>query len=266
VKLVLCSIFLSLFVVECLIRAVTPLNLYEIVPDDPAMGSCFYRYEKGRLKANPGFRGRFMHPEFSGIPVEINDWGLRDGMDEATPPKPEEVSVLILGDSFAFGTGVSLEDTFHERLETRAAEIVNRPLRVFGAGIPGYSPFQELRLLNELAQSTRPNVVVLAFYEGNDFGPNLIARLRDAELIPKAKDKGNDEEEETLKQLRAYENLGLVQLLSAVTGTHYWVGSSATIQLILPRIEPLLVRLDLKKPFACSNYFLNKYLMRTPPP
>jgi hypothetical protein len=59
----------------------------------------------------PGCRGWFR-----GVPVEINEAGLRDrGVDESRP----HWRVAALGGSTTFGSGVAERDTYHARLEER---------------------------------------------------------------------------------------------------------------------------------------------------
>lgn len=227
---VLSAVLLLLFVLECGFRTMVPLQLYEIIPDDPREGPCLSRSDEGRLIAKPGFQGRFMHPEFPGVRVEINEFGLRDGLDEAVPPAPGDAVVLVLGDSVAFGTGVSLEETFHEVLERYSEKIVSRPLRVYSGALPGYDQFKELQMLNELAPKLRPDVVIVALYEGNDFFDNLISEARSEGLLAeREKDKEGGEADEVL----------LVDYLKGVTRLSFWLGSSAMLQKLRPGLEIL---------------------------
>ena len=171
VSLSVCALLLC--GVEGIYRAAIGLHTYDAVSDDPGVGHYLVPSDDpGRFVPRPGYRGRYVHPDFRGVRVEINDSGLRDDPDEAGPPAPDELSVLVLGDSFAFGMGVSLADSFQERLEARGAEITPRSLRVYGGGVPGYGALHERQRLAELAPWTRPDVVIVAVFEGNDFQDN----------------------------------------------------------------------------------------------
>src|SRR5687767_1828066 len=59
----------------------------------------------------PNLRGRFW-----GVPVSINSLGMRDREVDAHPA-PDEFRILVMGDSFAFGLGVSYEDSIPQQLE-----------------------------------------------------------------------------------------------------------------------------------------------------
>lgn len=87
--------------------------------------------------------------------------------------KPEGVRrILILGDSLAFGLGVNddetfpavLEETFRENGE--AAEVIN-------LGVNGYGTVQEFLLLDREGMKYRPDIVVVAFFLGNDIINNI---------------------------------------------------------------------------------------------
>jgi hypothetical protein len=247
IGLALSALLVLLCAVEGAFRAVASVRLYDIVPDDPALGSSMVRREDGRPVGRPGFRGQFIHPEFRGCRVEFNAWGLRDGLDEATPPAEGEASVLVLGDSMSFGTGVALEETFQERLEARAGEITARPLRVYGAAIPGYSTVEELAMLRELAPNARPAVVVVGVFEGNDFQDSwaLEAAAKGREALASAESA-----------------FGL--FLGGVLRLRFWATSSAAFQAL--SLELWLVELGLTDPRVHTNLFLDQCLLVDVPP
>jgi hypothetical protein len=162
----------TLLAAEGSARLVFGLHTYDTVSDDPGYGTCLFRGPDGRGLSIAGYRGRFVHREFPGVRVEVNDWGLRDDLDQARPPEPGEVPVIALGDSFAFGLGVPLADTFHERLEAADPRLL-----VYGAGVPGYGPIDARRMLEDLLTVVRPRCVVYALCEGNDFQDTAAARF-----------------------------------------------------------------------------------------
>ena len=240
----------TLFAVEGVFHTVLPANVYEIFPDDPRSPPCLVPDPVLHVRLRPGFRGRYLHPEFPGLRVDINDLGFRDGLEETAPPPAEDASVLVLGDSLAFGTGVAVDETFHRLLERQAGQITSRPLHVYGAGVPGLGQVDELHHLEALAPVVRPDVVIVAIYEGNDLQDNLEAAVRPRRAFPSPAPAGAAAGPRAL----------LVPFLRAVLHSRFWVGSSAALQYVLPTIERPLVRLGVP-PLVPTNDVLDQSLM-----
>ena len=109
---------------------------------------------------NPAnYRGVYQHVE-----IATNELGMRD---RPLPPQSSSVeTVLILGDSVAFGWGVRVEDTFARKLEARL-RLDGRPVRTVNAAVPGYNTHQEWTFLRLNAARIRADRVVL-IYVDND--------------------------------------------------------------------------------------------------
>jgi lysophospholipase L1-like esterase len=105
----------------------------------------------------PGARGRFGQAEYV-----INSRGLRDVEHEAAAA-PGETRVLVLGDSFAEGFSVGLEDGVARALE-RDLRKEGCPAEVVNGGTVGYSTDQEYLFYRDEGVSYAPRVVVLLFY------------------------------------------------------------------------------------------------------
>jgi hypothetical protein len=103
----------------------------------------------------PGFRGREIAPgdEFD-VEAAVDTRGLRDH-PHAAPPVPAVPAVLALGDSMTFGEGVPADRSFSAVVERETG------VRVYNAGVPGYSSRQMLVRLKRLAPSLRPALVVV---------------------------------------------------------------------------------------------------------
>jgi hypothetical protein len=102
------------------------------------------------------------------VAVEINERGLRDRSHDYEPA-PGLFRIVVLGDSFMEAYQVELEDSLPERLERALAD---RELEVVNLGVGGYGTAQQLLQLREEGLRYRPDLVVLAFYAGNDVQNN----------------------------------------------------------------------------------------------
>ena len=107
--------------------------------------------------------------------VTINKEGFRD-QDHAVAKGPETFRVVVLGDSNVEAFQVRKEDTFWSVLERRLQGcpwLSRRPVEVLGFGVSGYSTTQELLAYEKFARKYRPDIVVLAFFIGNDLRENV---------------------------------------------------------------------------------------------
>ncbi len=94
--------------------------------------------------------------------VSLNARGYR-GRRLALPREGDHVRVVVLGDSIAFGYGVSDEQAFPHLLDVR-----DNGLEVGNLAVEGYGPAQELLLLRNEGLREDPDVVVLALCLRND--------------------------------------------------------------------------------------------------
>ena len=98
----------------------------------------------------------------------LNSRGFRT--DEYTVAKPPGVfRVIALGDSFTFDScGVPIEQMWHQVFERRLAALTGRDVEVLSLSAPGVGPRFELRLWELEGRRLDPDLVVLAFFVGND--------------------------------------------------------------------------------------------------
>lgn len=113
----------------------------------------------------PGGQGRFVHRDFS-IDVNINSLGLRD-TEYPLERTGGRKRMLIMGDSFGWGFGVSCDERFSEILERS-----HQDWEVINASVSGYGTDQQFLYLREFGLSLKPDVVLLVF-SGNDFRDNV---------------------------------------------------------------------------------------------
>ncbi|MCE9637402.1 MAG: hypothetical protein K8T90_16985 [Planctomycetes bacterium] len=100
-------------------------------------------------------------PPGAKMTYEINEAGLRGPL-----PEPGKSTVLVMGDSFTFGEGVALENTFTARL-SRAYP--SGPTFV-NAGVSGYGTREEAARLPSEIERFKPTAVLLVFV-ANDATP-----------------------------------------------------------------------------------------------
>jgi hypothetical protein len=78
-----------------------------------------------------------------------NSLGFRDASVRSVPASPASRRVLLIGDSFAEGTGVAFEDSFAGRLFA-AGKQLPEPIEFLDAGVISYSPTLYLRKVRYL--------------------------------------------------------------------------------------------------------------------
>jgi lysophospholipase L1-like esterase len=106
-----------------------------------------------------------------GVLVRTNDRGLRDRPHALEKP-PGTFRIVVLGDSFMEAYQVALEESLPFRLQERLA---SRGVEVVNLGVGGYGTAQQLLYLEEEGLRYAPDLVVLAFFAGNDISNNARA-------------------------------------------------------------------------------------------
>jgi hypothetical protein len=95
--------------------------------------------------------------------VKINSYGLRDYEYSIEKP-PNTYRIIVLGDSFTFGHGVELNETYVKVLEN----LLNKNKKkwryeVINFGVPGYSMEEKVVLFKTKGLSLDPNLVILQY-------------------------------------------------------------------------------------------------------
>jgi len=120
----------------------------------------------------PGIHGTYAGE--SRTIMKINRAGFRDS-DHVVEKPAGVLRIAVLGDSFTEAREVALEDTFWKVMESKLAPCLKakdiRP-EVLSFGVNGYGTAQELLVLQEKVWQYDPDVVVLAFFTGNDIWNN----------------------------------------------------------------------------------------------
>lgn len=120
----------------------------------------------------PGAKGLFTSE--GRAHVLINPAGFRDRSHDLRKPK-DVYRIVVLGDSYAEAMQVEFKSTFwwqlQENLESCAAKR-GRQVEVLNFGVSGYGTAQELLQLESTAIRYQPDLVLLAFTNGNDLSNN----------------------------------------------------------------------------------------------
>lgn len=106
--------------------------------------------------------------------VRINQVGMRDRL-RPLQKSPGTFRIAVLGDSFAEAVQLPIEQAFWftlERVLTDCAALRGRKIEVMNFGVSGYSTAQELLTLRHRVWPYQPDVVLLAFFHGNDLTEN----------------------------------------------------------------------------------------------
>ncbi|MCR9145424.1 MAG: SGNH/GDSL hydrolase family protein [bacterium] len=134
---------------------------------------------------SPGF--------FWGQDYRVNREGFRNTEDfadaarEAGPPR-----IMLLGDSFVFGSGIRQSATLARILERR----LDGRFRVYSAGVSGWGIDQMLLAYQKYAPILRPEIVFLVFID-DDFQRALHAFRADAGARPMLRVSGGELKRET---------------------------------------------------------------------
>jgi len=106
--------------------------------------------------------------------LRINSLGYRDSEHEIAKPTGT-FRIAVLGDSFAEARQVAQEDTFWSHLGRNLGScpsLKGKNVEVLNFSIGSYGTTQELLTLRKDALRFSPDLVLLAFFPGNDFQDN----------------------------------------------------------------------------------------------
>ncbi len=120
----------------------------------------------------PGAQGRY--EQEGDAYVEINSAGMRD-REHAVRKPPGTLRIAVLGDSFAEAMQVDRERAFWAVLEQRlkaCPALGGHKPEVLNFGVSGYGTAQEYIALQHRVWRYDPDIVLLAFFTGNDVRNN----------------------------------------------------------------------------------------------
>ncbi len=130
----------------------------------------FHRLETLRgWSPQPGVSGVWMTE--GEAPIENNSEGFRD-REHALEKPPGTYRIAVIGDSMSEALAVPLHNTYWSVLERELATCRGAPVEVMSFSVSGYGTAQQLLTLRHNALKYRPDLVLLAFFTGNDVWNN----------------------------------------------------------------------------------------------
>lgn len=173
------SILIALVLLEMFVRVFYPQRLYYNISQwDEYVG----------FRTIPNIESVQTNKEYT-MHIKINSRGLRDR--EYPFEKPANtIRIGVFGDSFTFGEGVEVEETYAQQLEQKFAQdplLKNNGCKVevlnFGIGKTGTS--HQLAWYQKEGSKYGLDIVILGFLAGNDFDDNLMGvfQMKNGELI-----------------------------------------------------------------------------------
>jgi hypothetical protein len=126
--------------------------------------------------------GQSLIPGAEGVPrdaeapvrIRINSAGFRDH-ERALAKPPRTVRVAVLGDSYIEANSLPFEETLPALIERKLAAcpaLGGRRVEALNFGVAGSGTAQQLLMLQHRARHYAPDIVVLAFFAGNDLRNN----------------------------------------------------------------------------------------------
>jgi lysophospholipase L1-like esterase len=115
-----------------------------------------------------------------GVLYESNSFGIR-GPERTIVKAPDAFRTIVIGDSFAMGSGVPYEDTYAARLERTLSTISDRRHEVINLGISGLSLKDSMIRYENLGAQFGPNLLVYAYTINDLEGPSYLRVMQCSE-------------------------------------------------------------------------------------
>lgn len=216
---IILSITFILIFLEIFLRILRPERL-EVSAYEDIYTDVYSQSKKANVKAlKPN-----MERKRWGTIVKINSYGERD-YEYSIKKKDNNYRVAVIGDSVAFGFGISLEDSFPKVLEKKLNKISDRKVEVLLFGRPGFAVSDVYYIYLDKVKMFNPDLIIYAMVL-NDF--------EDKFLSNNSKSNKTEENKITLKKV-------LKKLNRSVF--YYLRRFSAVYNLIIDSIFKILVSL-----------------------
>ena len=240
----LLGIITSFFVAIILCEFLSRLFLGGIFRNDPVL----LRNSLDGLTYKNNQSTKFISFEWD-VEVEINDNGFRD-INNIYQSKKDKV--LILGDSFTEGFGVSLENSYPKKLE-KLFHDSDIPFDVYNAGITGNNLVDYIEIYNRyFANDDTIKVVIIGLFPGNDLKNSY--KIRNVTEIKKNNILNS------LKQAAA-KNSTFYNILNRFIKSNYEISSILVKFGIIKEKKNILVNYDLKNSLQKEKIFYSTNLL-----
>jgi lysophospholipase L1-like esterase len=124
-------------------------------------GEYYGRHDTFAVMRYSSYVGYFPAAHHVGDGYQTNNLGFRNAEDIALEKPPEELRVVVLGGSTAWGAGVLQEDTYAVMLQDQLQQArPDRQVKVWNAGVGAYLSTHERTLVTNRIAALRPDVVV----------------------------------------------------------------------------------------------------------
>ena len=172
VGIVCLALLLPLLILEVVLRVAGP-----VLPGNYDTGAWLVRHPVYGHYHPPNFHAWIKRDEFTQV-MQTNNVGQR-GRDIPVEKPPGTFRILVLGDSFVEAYQVGERERFLARLEDQLNEEhwgSGGPTRfeVIDGGCGGWGTAQEYLYWQEEGRAYQPDMVLLAFFVGNDVGDNSL--------------------------------------------------------------------------------------------
>lgn len=162
---------IPLYVIYCLLACEFFLRIFS----PAALLPLGFRATPYGLRGNEmNRRYRHVSPDYR-ITVRTNSKGIRADREIPYEKGDGIKRVVLLGDSFAMGCGVNIEETFSSQLE-RCLKENSVNAEVVNLGTPSFGNAEELILLKEEGLKYHPDLVLLAWHP-SDYAENVRSNL-----------------------------------------------------------------------------------------
>ncbi len=165
--LVLAGILGPLLLAEALLRAFGP-----ILPGNYDTGAYLTRHPRYGHYHPPNYDGWIKRDEYQ-VRIQTNSVGQR-GREVPVEKPPGVYRILVLGDSFVEAVQVPEHERFIARLQATFDTIKGQKFEVIDGGCGGWGTAQEYLYLREEGMRYAPDLVILAFFVGNDVANNSL--------------------------------------------------------------------------------------------